>query len=77
MSIASLGNSVALSLFTWMLVMIAAEGGDADACRQLVEAFLPAIAGVARSFHSGSGVERRELLREALAQPAPAGAGAI
>jgi RNA polymerase sigma factor (sigma-70 family) len=45
----------------------ATETGDADACRKLVEAFLPAVAGLARSFHSGSGVERRELVQEGVA----------
>ncbi len=46
--------------------MIAAEGGDALACRQLVEAFLPAIAGLARGFR-GSRIEQRELLQEGVA----------
>jgi len=44
-------------------LLIAAERGDAAACRRLVEAFLPAIARVARGFQ-GSRVERRELLQE-------------
>ncbi len=46
--------------------MIAAECGDAAACRRLIEAFLPAIANLARSFQ-GSRVERRELLQEGVA----------
>ena len=46
--------------------MIAAECGDSGACRKLVEAFLPAIANVARGF-KGSRVERRELLQEGVA----------
>jgi RNA polymerase primary sigma factor len=46
--------------------VIAAECGDAAACRQLVEAFLPAIASLARGF-KGSRVERRELLQEGVA----------
>lgn len=46
--------------------MIAAECGDSAACRRLVEAFLPAIANLARGFH-GSRVERRELLQEGVA----------
>ncbi len=46
--------------------MIAAERGDAAACRRLVEAFLPAIANLARGFR-GSRVERRELLQEGVA----------
>jgi RNA polymerase primary sigma factor len=47
-------------------LVIAAECGDSDACRKLVEAFLPAIAGLARRFRSGS-VEQRELLQEGVA----------
>jgi len=48
-------------------LVIAAEGGDAEARRKLVEAFLPAIAGLARRFPSGIGVERQELLQEGVA----------
>src|ERR687897_2587996 len=47
-------------------LVIAAEGGDADACRKLVEANLPAIAGLALSFYSG-GVGRQELVQEGVA----------
>jgi RNA polymerase primary sigma factor len=47
-------------------LVIAAESGDSDACRTLVEVFLPAIAGLARRFRSGS-VEQRELLQEGVA----------
>jgi RNA polymerase sigma factor (sigma-70 family) len=43
--------------------VIAVERGDAAACRALVDAFLPAIARVARGFQH-SRVERRELLQE-------------
>ena len=46
--------------------MIAAECGDSDACRKLVEAFLPAIGDLARSFKN-SRVERLELLQEGVA----------
>jgi RNA polymerase sigma factor (sigma-70 family) len=46
---------------------MATEGGDAVACRQLVEAFLPAIAGVARRFDRGGQVQRTELLQEGVA----------
>ena len=46
--------------------MIAAECGDAAACRRLVEVFLPSIASHARGFQ-GSRVERRELLQEGVA----------
>ena len=47
-------------------LVIAAECGDAAACRRLIEAFLPAIASLARGFR-GSRVERRELLQEGVA----------
>ena len=47
--------------------MIAAESGDADASWKLVEAFLPAIAGLAGGFRGGIGVERQELVQEGVA----------
>jgi RNA polymerase sigma factor (sigma-70 family) len=47
-------------------LVIAAECGDFDACRKLVETFLPAIAGVALGFQSEV-VEHRELLQEGVA----------
>ena len=47
-------------------LVVAAECGDAAACRRLVETFLPAIAHVARGFR-GSRVERGELLQEGVA----------
>src|SRR5207244_13147528 len=46
--------------------VIAAESGDSDACRKLVEAFLPAIGDLARRFKN-SRVERSELLQEGVA----------
>jgi hypothetical protein len=47
-------------------LVIGAECGDAEASRSLIEAFLPAIAQLARGFQ-GSRVERRELLQEGVA----------
>jgi len=47
-------------------LVIAAESGDSDACRKLVEAFLPAISDLARSFQN-SRIERLELLHEGVA----------
>jgi RNA polymerase sigma factor (sigma-70 family) len=47
-------------------LVIAAESGDSDACRKLVEAFLPAIGDLARRFKN-SRVERSELLQEGVA----------
>jgi RNA polymerase sigma factor (sigma-70 family) len=48
-------------------LVIAAERGDPDACRELVEAYLPAIVGLARQFPSGAGVERQELVQDGVA----------
>lgn len=47
-------------------LVIAAECGDSEACRRLVEAFLPNIVGLAHGFH-GNRVEDRELLQEGVA----------
>jgi RNA polymerase primary sigma factor len=47
-------------------LVIAAECGDSDASRKLVEAFLPAIARLAAGFQ-GKLVEHRELLQEGVA----------
>ncbi len=46
---------------------MAAAGGDEAACRELVEAFLPAIGGVARRFGAGGQVQRTELMQEGVA----------
>jgi RNA polymerase primary sigma factor len=45
-------------------LVVAAEDGDADACRRLVEVFMPAIARVALGFPTGAGVERQELRQQ-------------
>jgi RNA polymerase primary sigma factor len=45
-------------------LVIATEAGDQDACRQLVDAFLPAIGAIARRYDTGGGVERSELIDE-------------
>jgi RNA polymerase sigma factor (sigma-70 family) len=45
-------------------LVAAAEAGDENACARLVEAFLPAIAGVARLYRNAPGVKREELLQE-------------
>ena len=42
----------------------AAKGGDRQAREQLVEAFLPLIAGVARVYRSSGGITRTELMQE-------------
>jgi RNA polymerase primary sigma factor len=48
-------------------LVLAAGSGKPDGSRQLVEAFLPAIAGMARRFPSGDGVDRQELVQEGVA----------
>src|ERR1700761_9647268 len=47
-------------------LIVAAECGDSDACRQLVEAFLPAIGHLA-SGDDGRLVDRGDLLQEGVA----------
>ena len=44
--------------------MVATEAGDVEACRRLVDAFLPAISAQARHFRVGGGVAHEELLQE-------------
>jgi RNA polymerase primary sigma factor len=45
-------------------LVVATEAGDGEACRHLVDAFLPAISAQARHFPVGGGVLREELLQE-------------
>ncbi len=45
-------------------LVVGTEAGDRDASRKLVEAFLPAILGVAGRFPTAFGVERQELVQE-------------
>jgi RNA polymerase primary sigma factor len=45
-------------------LVMAAAAGDPEACEELVEAFLPAIAGVARLYRNVAAVQRAELLQE-------------
>lgn len=47
-------------------LVVAAEGGDEAASRQLIQAFLPAIRGLARRFGAGGRVEQRELIQEGI-----------
>jgi RNA polymerase primary sigma factor len=46
---------------------VATEAGDPEGARQLVEAFLPAICGMARRYSPGMGVERQEFVQEGVA----------
>jgi RNA polymerase sigma factor (sigma-70 family) len=48
-------------------LVIAVERGDEDACRKLVEAFLPAIGALALGLYAGVAVERQELVQEGVA----------
>jgi RNA polymerase sigma factor (sigma-70 family) len=45
-------------------LVVATEGGDKAACRELVESFLPAIAALARRYDTGGGVGRDELIQD-------------
>jgi RNA polymerase primary sigma factor len=45
-------------------LVLAADKGDREARRQLVEAFMPLIAGVARIYRGSRAVERMELMQE-------------
>ena len=45
-------------------LIAAAQAGDVGAREQLIEAFLPSIAGVARLYRRALGIERRELIQE-------------
>jgi RNA polymerase sigma factor (sigma-70 family) len=48
-------------------LVVATEAGDPQACRQLVESFLPAIGGIARRFDTGGPLQRGELMQEGVA----------
>jgi len=45
-------------------LVLAAAAGDRAACEELVQAFLPAIAGVARRYRGAYSVQRPELMQE-------------
>jgi RNA polymerase primary sigma factor len=48
-------------------LVVGTEAGDPEACRRLVEAFLPEITAVARLFPPGGRVARAELVQEGVA----------
>jgi RNA polymerase primary sigma factor len=48
-------------------LVVATEGGDEAATRQLVESFLPSIGGVARRFALGGRLQHAELMQEGVA----------
>jgi RNA polymerase primary sigma factor len=57
-------HAEALTLRQELDLVVAADGGDADASRKLVELHMPAIAGIAVGFRTGAGVELQELLQQ-------------
>ena len=58
-----LSNPEAITVRQEQSLVVAAERGDAEASRRLVEVFMPAIAGIARGFPTRAGVELQELLQ--------------
>jgi RNA polymerase primary sigma factor len=60
----SVNHAEALALAEEQALVVAAESGDPDACRKLVELYMPAIAGIALRFPTGSGIELQELLQQ-------------
>jgi RNA polymerase primary sigma factor len=60
----ALSYAEALTVRQEQSLVVAAKGGDAAACRKLVEVFMPAIARIAHGFPTGAGVERQELLQQ-------------
>jgi RNA polymerase primary sigma factor len=62
--LAELGNRTALAPVDEQRLILAAKQGDARARGQLVEAFMPLIASVARPYRQSTRVERLELLQE-------------
>jgi RNA polymerase sigma factor (sigma-70 family) len=48
-------------------LVVASGGGDEEAARELVDAFLPAITSVLRRFDIGGAVQRAELMQEGVA----------
>ncbi|MDA0159944.1 sigma-70 family RNA polymerase sigma factor [Solirubrobacter ginsenosidimutans] len=63
----SQGSSAVLSRQRERDLVVATEGGSKAACRELVEAFLPAIARLARQVDPGRRVDRVELMQEGVA----------
>ena len=63
-SIGSVSQPEALTPPQEQALVLAAEAGDADARRKLVELFMPAIVGVALGFPTGAGIEHQELIQQ-------------
>ena len=59
-----LGERPRLPLATERRLVQAAKDGDRRACEELVEAFLPLIAGVARVYRGSASITRVELMQE-------------
>ena len=47
-------------------LVVATEGGDKEACRELIDSFLPAIRGLARRFAANGGVQQNDLTQEGI-----------
>jgi RNA polymerase sigma factor (sigma-70 family) len=45
---------------------VAAEGGDKEACRKLIDLFIPTIRKLARRFSANSGIQKNELTQEGI-----------
>jgi RNA polymerase primary sigma factor len=54
----------ALTPWQELALVVAADGGDDDASRKLVEVYMPAIAGIALGFPTGAGIQLQELLQQ-------------
>ena len=61
---ASMGERGTMSMYAERRLVMAAAAGDERARAMLVEAFMPSIAGVARTYRRAPAIERDELLQE-------------
>ena len=62
--VGSVSHAVTLTPPQERALVLAAERGDADARRELVELFMPALVGVALGFPTGAGIEHQELIQQ-------------
>jgi RNA polymerase primary sigma factor len=59
--VGSVNHAEPLTASQEQALVVAADGGDADASRKLVEVFMPAITRLALGFPTAAGIDRREL----------------
>lgn len=59
-----MSHAEALTSRQELALVVAADGGDSDASRKLIEIHMPAIAGIALRFPTGAGIELQELLQQ-------------